>query len=94
VKSSAGDAVSFPGTSRFSGAGPHFPMVFPAEFTTGTGTVTVDLSLVYCQEERASVCLIKQVRLQVPVRVESRTGTVGPPILDVSYHIPPPSGRS
>jgi DNA-binding beta-propeller fold protein YncE len=94
VKSSAGDAVSFPGTNRFNGAGPRFPMVFPAVFTTGTGTVTVDLSLVYCQEERASVCLIKRVRLDVPVLVKSRASSGEPPILDVSYRIQPPAGRS
>jgi DNA-binding beta-propeller fold protein YncE len=94
VKSSAGDAVSFPGTNRFNGAGPRFPMAFPAVFTTGTGTVTVDLSLVYCQEERASVCLIKRVRLEVPVRVSSSAGSAGPAVLDVRYRIPPPAGRS
>ena len=88
VKSSGGNTVSFPGTSRFNDAGPTFPMVFPAVFATGTGAVTVDLSLVYCREQQASVCLIKQVRLEVPVKVVADGGTPpGTPILDVKYRI-------
>jgi DNA-binding beta-propeller fold protein YncE len=99
VKSSAGDAVSLPGPTRFNGAGPSFPMVFPAVFTTGRSAVTVDLSLVYCQEERASVCLIKQVRLEVPVQVETGAGTgagtaAAHPVLDVRYRIQLAAGRS
>jgi DNA-binding beta-propeller fold protein YncE len=88
VKSSAGDAVGFPGTSRFNGAGPTFPMAFPAVFTPGSGQVTIDVSLVYCREKQASVCLIKQAQLVVPVHVAvGGRGAPEHPALDVHWRI-------
>jgi DNA-binding beta-propeller fold protein YncE len=88
VKASAGDAVGFPGTSRFNGAGPTFPMAFPAVFTPGSGQVTIDVSLVYCREKQASVCLIKQAQLVVPVHVAAGDkGAPEHPALDVHWRI-------
>jgi len=81
-------AVSLQVAAHFNEADPHFPMSFPATFTAGTGEVTVDLSIVYCQDRQASVCLIKQVRLVVPVTVSAATTSGGEaPILRVDYLI-------
>jgi DNA-binding beta-propeller fold protein YncE len=83
-----GDAVSLPGATTFTGAGPRFPMTFPAVFKAGTAEVTIDLSLVYCREQRASVCMIKQARLTVPVQVVEKSVASAPkPILEVTYRI-------
>jgi DNA-binding beta-propeller fold protein YncE len=83
-----GDAVSLPGATTFTGAGPRFPMTFPAIFRPGTAELTVDLSLVYCREQRASVCMIKQARLEVPVRVVAGGATSkSAPVLDLTYRV-------
>jgi DNA-binding beta-propeller fold protein YncE len=88
VSSSGGDAIALTGPATFTGAGPRFPMTFPATFTPGSGEVTIDLSLVYCRETQASVCMITQARLELPVRVVGAGGTTaGNPVLDVTYTI-------
>jgi DNA-binding beta-propeller fold protein YncE len=88
VSSSGGSAVALTGPTTFSGPGPRFPMTFPATFAPGDGTVTIDLSLVYCRETRASVCMIRQARLEVPVRViEPAVTAADKPLLDVTYTI-------
>jgi hypothetical protein len=88
VASSSEGAVHFPGPNTFSGAGPRFPMVFPAVFTAGTGDVGIDLLLVYCREERAAVCMIARQRLEVPVRVVGAgTPNAPKPVLDVHYKV-------
>ncbi len=89
VTASGGDAVRFPGPAGFTGAGPRFPMVFPAVYTPGTAEVGIELSLVYCREERAEVCLIRQAHLVAPVRVASSTEAHAThPLLDVRYTVP------
>jgi len=92
VKVRSSGAVSLPGASTFHAADPHFPMSFPALFADGRGEVTVDLSLVYCQDQKASMCYIKQVRLVVPVTVgPSAPSGGGTPILSVDYRVQLPS---
>lgn len=87
--SSSGGAVTFTGTREFRGAGPRFPLSFPATFARGEAEVTVGLSLVYCREEQASLCMIERSRLEVPVRViEAGTGSTGHPVLEVRYDVP------
>ncbi len=88
VRSTGGPAVSLPTGTRYNAADPRFPMSFPATFTAGTGEITVDLSLVYCQEQEASVCLIKQVRLVIPVDVgPSMPSGREKPVLSVDYRV-------
>ena len=72
------------GTTRFGGTNPRFPLDFPATFHPGAASVTLDLSLVYCREKEVSVCLIKQVRLVVPVTVAPG----GAPRLTIRYRLP------
>ena len=88
VSVSRGDAVSFTGATTFTGAGPHFPMTFPAVFKAGTAEVTLDVALVYCREQQASVCMIKQARLTVPLQVVETSAASAPsPVLNVTYRI-------
>jgi DNA-binding beta-propeller fold protein YncE len=84
VVSSRGEAVRMTGTTRFGGTNPRFPLDFPATFQPGAASVTLDLSLVYCREKEVSVCLIKQVRLVVPVTVAPG----GAPRLTIRYRLP------
>ena len=61
---------------------PSFPLEIPATFSAGTGSITGDLYIVYCESEQESICLIDQARVVVPVTV----GTGGS-IVPVSYAI-------
>ena len=88
VAVSRGDAVSLTGATTYTGAGPRFPLTFPAVFRPGTAEVTLDVALVYCREQQASVCMIKQARLTVPVQVVEKGAASAPgPLLSVTYRI-------
>lgn len=50
-------------------AGPQFPLSLPASFSAGETTLTADLVIYYCDVEAQSLCLIEQVRLEVPLTV-------------------------
>jgi len=85
LSTSGGQAIQLAGTAKFSKADPHFPLEFPATFTAGTTDLTVDLSVVYCKTVEASVCLIHQARLVVPVTVAPGGGA--PSNVTVSYSV-------
>jgi DNA-binding beta-propeller fold protein YncE len=55
---------------------PSFPLEVPATFTSGNGSITGDLYIVYCESEQESICLIDQARVVVPVTVGSGGTTV------------------
>ena len=61
---------------------PSFPLNIPANFKAGTGSITGDLYIVYCESEQESICLIDQVRVVVPLTVGTGGSTV-----PVSYAI-------
>lgn len=48
---------------------PVFPLRFDAIFQEGVSEVTGDISVVYCDAEAESICLIEQLRVVVPVAV-------------------------
>ncbi len=57
---------------------PVFPLDIPVTFRPGATTLLVDLIVYYCEAKTESVCLVKQVRFEVPLKVggESREKTV------------------
>ena len=55
---------------------PSFPLQISANFNAGTGSITGDLYIVYCESEQESICLIDQARVVVPVTVGSGGSTV------------------
>ena len=61
---------------------PSFPLQISATFNAGTGSITGDLYIVYCESEQESICLIDQARVVVPVTVGTGGSTV-----PVSYAI-------
>ncbi|HUX22378.1 MAG TPA: hypothetical protein VMW69_14135, partial [Spirochaetia bacterium] len=87
LQSQSANVVKLTGVSSFSGAGPRFPMEFPAAFSPGETVLTVNLSIVYCREQEASVCLIHQARLEVPVTVDAATSAGGLQTLEVHYQV-------
>src|SRR5512140_272720 len=54
---------------------PKFPLSIPATFGVGKTNVDVNLVVYYCAEGKESLCLIKQLRLAVPVQVGQANGT-------------------
>jgi DNA-binding beta-propeller fold protein YncE len=55
---------------------PSFPMEIPATFSSGRGSITGDLYVVYCEAEQESICLIDQARVIVPLTVGSGGSTI------------------
>ncbi len=49
--------------------GAKFPVTVPVQLTAGDGTVTADLTVIYCREGAESLCFIQQLRFIAPVTV-------------------------
>ncbi len=81
-----GGAITLAPDADRSIVAPTFPLTIPASFAEGAGTLIGDLTLYYCEDETAQICLIQQVRLQVPLRVQGS----GERSLRVGYAIPVP----
>ena len=65
----AGGVADFGEAQALSLTGAKFPVEVPVEFTEGSGTVTADLTVIYCRETTESLCLIQQLRFMIPVTV-------------------------
>ena len=67
-------------------ANPSLPLRFDATFPAGAATLAAELVVYYCESEAASLCLIEQVRLVLPLE-----GVAGAPDqVTVTYAVPPP----
>ncbi len=51
--------------------GTELPVGIPVVYTA-SGDLTADLTLVYCEAETPELCLIEQVRFEIPLTVEPR----------------------
>jgi sugar lactone lactonase YvrE len=49
--------------------GAKLPVTIDAEFTTGEGLLTADVTLLYCRTDSEGLCVIEQVRFSQPVAV-------------------------
>jgi len=63
---------------------PEWPLELPVTFQSGEGEVGVDLTIYYCEVEKASLCLLHNVRLQVPLAVDD----AGDSVLELDYTLP------
>ena len=66
---------------------PKFPVSIPATFGLGKTNVDVNLVVYYCAEGKESLCLIKQLRLAVPVQVGQ---SIGAKAVNVEVALQPP----
>lgn len=64
---------------------PHFPLRVPLKAQSGATQLQVDLVLYYCKTKGGGLCLIKQARLNLPVKVEQAAQNKE---LRVSYKLP------
>lgn len=64
---------------------PRFPLRVPLQARTGATRLLVDLLLYYCKTGGKGLCLVKQVRLDLPVTVDQASANRE---LRVSYKLP------
>ena len=69
--SSRGVNALFTGGASGNLTDPKLPLSWTVDWSGGTGEVSLDLTIVYCEADRESVCLLDRVRLEVPVTVTS-----------------------
>lgn len=67
--------------------GPEFPMEFRVE-AVSSGVITGDVAVVYCEEERASICLFERVKLRLPLELAEH----GTSTLRVDHTVELPAG--
>lgn len=65
----ADTSVALPREPEQNIENPTFPLEIPLTFRPGTTSLVVDLVVYYCEAKSESVCLVKQIRFDVPVRV-------------------------
>lgn len=81
-----GKAAQLAGPVEIVKAGPSLPIVFPANFTSGKGTIVLEIALVYCEAENETLCLLERRTVELPFRVkkgaaagaEARYAVAGP----------------
>jgi DNA-binding beta-propeller fold protein YncE len=78
-----GDVVTLPPDANRSLSASEFPLEIEATFNQGEGQLIGDFTLVYCEKEQTSVCLLERVRFQVPIKV----GTNGDTALRLEHRI-------
>ena len=64
--------VEVMGGSEQSITGARLPLDFPATFAEGSGTLTADVTLLYCRNDSEGLCVIEQVRFVQPVQVAAQ----------------------
>jgi hypothetical protein len=66
-----GGVADFGTEAAVSLTGRKFPITVPVQFSDGTGTITADLTVIYCHEDAESLCFIQQLRFNVELSVEA-----------------------
>jgi DNA-binding beta-propeller fold protein YncE len=82
-----GGVIEFPEDANISTAGPELPYELGVNFQVGSGTLISDVNLIYCEAEKESLCLIEQLRFEVPITVSDS----GINRVSLDYSIPAPA---
>ena len=80
----SGGVADFGAGAVISLTGSKFPVTVPVQFEEGTGSITADLTVIYCHEDASSLCFIQQLRFEVDVSV---AGGTSPDTLSLAYTI-------
>ena len=67
--------------------GAEFPLELVVEFAPGSGLLTAELNLYYCEEDQESLCFYEPVQFQIPVQI----GSKGEDTIKLNYSLPAPS---
>ncbi len=57
--------------ARWSLTGAELPVSIPVDFVPGSGSITADVTLLYCREDSEGLCILEQVRFTQPIEVGS-----------------------
>ncbi len=57
--------------TQWSLTGAKLPVSIPVQFISGSGTITADVTLLYCRDDSEGLCILEQVRFNQPVEVGS-----------------------
>ncbi len=83
-----GNIISLPTGPSFDLTGTNVPVSVAVDLAEGEGTVTLDVTLIYCKVVATSLCLIDQARFVVPLEV----GAAGPSVrISLDRVIPDPN---
>jgi DNA-binding beta-propeller fold protein YncE len=66
---SRGASAAFATAAEGNLVDPKLPLTWNVDWSGGNGDLSLDLTLVYCESDKESVCLLERVRLEVPVTV-------------------------
>ena len=86
IWAAGGGVAELPASADRSEVAPEFPIQVEATFVAGSGVIAADLTIYYCETSAVQLCLIDQVRLELPVEV--RPGGEGGATL--RYAVSPP----
>ncbi|MCC7408986.1 MAG: hypothetical protein IT442_13015, partial [Phycisphaeraceae bacterium] len=64
-----------------------FPLRVPVTLHPGQTTITADLVVYYCEAVKESLCLVKPLRVTVPLRVSSDGASAGRPVIDATVDL-------
>ncbi len=78
-----GGVVELPAEANWAEAGVSFPRDLAVTFHNGEGLLIGNLTLLYCEAEKDSLCLVEQVRLEAPLKV----GAEGAHVASLSHRI-------
>ena len=65
---------TFPDGAEHNLTGTTFPVQFDLDIGEGEGSLTADITLLYCRTDSEGLCIIEQVRISQPLTV-SATGS-------------------
>lgn len=75
-----GSIATLTGGNEQSLTGAELPVDLAADFATGTGVITADVTLLYCRNDSEGLCIIEQIRFIQPVTVaEPGSATISLP---------------
>jgi hypothetical protein len=64
-----GTGIRLTGPAERIVAGPKFPLSFPAEFTPGEGVLNLETTVIYCEDEKETLCFLERKVLKVPYTI-------------------------
>jgi hypothetical protein len=71
--------------NTYTSKAPQFPLRYPAEFADGQTSVHVKATIYYCKIAQTEVCLVDEVSLEIPVKVDGDTSKKN---ITVDYDLP------
>jgi sugar lactone lactonase YvrE len=82
----SGGVASLPDGNEQSLTGATLPIDLGAQFASGSGTITADVTLLYCRDDSEGLCIIEQVRFNQPLTVSD--GGAGEVVLPHRVQLP------